>query len=84
MSEYEHIESFLEQNSLMPIQYAYKEIKKMAKGFNEKLGEGGYGFVFKGNGPSVAIKVLRKSKGNGQDFINEVATIGTINHQNVV
>jgi len=86
-SEYEHIESFLEQNSLMPIRYTYKQIKKMATGFNEKLGEGGYGSVFKGklrSGPSVAIKVLRKSKGNGQDFINEVATIGRIHHQNVV
>ncbi|KOM27030.1 hypothetical protein LR48_Vigan358s000800 [Vigna angularis] len=71
----------------MPIRYSYKEIKKMAKGFNEKLGEGGYGSVFKGklrSGPCVAIKVLRKSKGKGEDFINEVATIGRIHHQNVV
>ena len=86
-SEYQNIESYLQQNSLMPIRYTYKEIKKMAKGFNEKLGEGGYGSVFKGklrSGSCVAIKVLQKSKGNGQDFINEVATIGRIHHQNVV
>ena len=86
-SEYENIESYLEQNNLMPIRYTYKEIKKMAISFSEKLGEGGYGSVFKGklrSGPCVAIKVLRKSKGNGQDFINEVATIGRIHHQNVV
>ncbi|XP_068471890.1 rust resistance kinase Lr10-like isoform X3 [Phaseolus vulgaris] len=86
-SEYENIESYLEQNSLMPIRYTYKEIKKMAKGFGEKLDEGGYGSVFKGklrSGSCVAIKVLQNSKGNGQDFINEVATIGTIHHQNVV
>jgi len=86
-SVYENIENYLEENSLMPIRYSYKEIKKMATGFNEKLGEGGYGSVFKGklrSGPCVAIKVLRKSKGNGQDFINEVATIGRIHHHNVV
>ncbi|XP_022638057.1 rust resistance kinase Lr10 isoform X1 [Vigna radiata var. radiata] len=86
-SVYENIENYLEQNSLMPIRYSYKEIKKMAKGFNEKLGEGGYGSVFKGklrSGPSVAIKVLRNSKGKGEDFISEVATIGRIHHQNVV
>ncbi|XP_027941056.1 rust resistance kinase Lr10-like [Vigna unguiculata] len=86
-SIYENIENYLEENSLMPIRYSYKEIKKMATGFNEKLGEGGYGSVFKGklrSGPCVAIKVLRKSKGNGQDFINEVATIGRIHHHNVV
>ncbi|XP_027939015.1 rust resistance kinase Lr10-like [Vigna unguiculata] len=87
LSLYENIENYLEQNSLIPIRYSYKEIKKMTRGFNEKLGEGGYGSVFKGklrSGPWVAIKVLRKSKGNGQDFINEVATIGRIHHQNVV
>ncbi|XP_052736218.1 rust resistance kinase Lr10 isoform X3 [Vigna angularis] len=86
-SIYENIENYLEQNSFMPIRYSYKEIKKMTKGFNEKLGEGGYGSVFKGklqSGPCVAIKVLRKSKGKGEDFINEVATIGRIHHQNVV
>ncbi|PNX74428.1 stress-induced receptor-like kinase [Trifolium pratense] len=59
----------------------------MAKGFKDKLGEGGFGTVFKGNlrsGPCVAIKMLAKSKGNGQDFISEVATIGRIHHLNVV
>ena len=84
---YESIENYLEQNNLMPIRYSYKEIKKMGGGFKDKLGEGGYGHVFKGklrSGPSVAIKILGKLKGNGQDFINEVATIGRIHHQNVV
>ncbi|KAH1099617.1 hypothetical protein GLYMA_13G033000v4 [Glycine max] len=87
LSTYENIENYLEQNNLMPIGYSYKEIKKMARGFKDKLGEGGYGFVFKGklrSGPSVAIKMLHKSKGNGQDFISEIATIGRIHHQNVV
>ena len=59
----------------------------MAEGFKEKLGEGGYGSVFKGklrSGSCVAIKTLGNSKGNGQDFINEVATIGRIHHVNVV
>jgi len=86
-SAYENIENYLEQNSLMPIRYSYKQIEKMTKSFSEKLGEGGYGSVFKGklhSGPCVAIKVLQKSKGNGQDFINEVATIGRIHHQNIV
>ncbi|KAL6289596.1 hypothetical protein ACE6H2_007106 [Prunus campanulata] len=59
----------------------------MAKGFKEKLGEGGYGSVYKAklrSGRLVAIKMLGKSKANGQDFINEVATIGRIHHVNVV
>nr|WIL59799.1 nodulation protein [Melilotus officinalis] len=59
----------------------------MARGFKEKLGEGGFGTVFKGNlrsGPCVAIKMLGKSKGHGQDLISEVSTIGRIHHLNVV
>ncbi|KAG8502331.1 hypothetical protein CXB51_000317 [Gossypium anomalum] len=81
------IEEFLQsQNNLVPIRYSFKEIKKMTKNFKNKLGEGGYGSVFKGklrSGHHVAIKLLGKSKGNGQDFINEVASIGRIHHANV-
>ena len=59
----------------------------MTKGFSNKLGEGGFGTVYKGklrSGYDVAIKMLGKSKANGQDFISEVATIGRIHHFNVV
>ncbi|XVF18373.1 hypothetical protein REPUB_Repub11eG0016000 [Reevesia pubescens] len=82
------IEEFLQsQINLAPIRYSFREIKKMTKGFKDKLGEGGYGSVFKGklrSGPHVAVKLLGKSKANGQDFINEVASIGRIHHVNVV
>ncbi|XP_010247816.1 PREDICTED: rust resistance kinase Lr10-like [Nelumbo nucifera] len=82
------IEDFLQShNNLMPIRYSYSSIKKMTKGFKEKLGQGGYGSVFKGklkSGHLVAIKMLDQSKSNGQEFINEVATIGRIHHVNVV
>ncbi|KAG2389764.1 Rust resistance kinase [Vigna angularis] len=87
LSMYENIENYLEHANLMPIRYSYKEIKKMTGGFKDKLGEGGYGSVFKGklsSGPYVAIKMLGKSTSNGQDFISEVATIGRIHHQNIV
>ncbi|KAL5568337.1 hypothetical protein UlMin_024912, partial [Ulmus minor] len=88
LSMYDHIEEFLQgQNNLMPIRYSYSEVKKMTKGFKDKLGEGGYGTVYKGklrSGHLVAIKMLGESKTNGQDFINEVATIGRIHHVNVV
>ncbi|PRQ55783.1 putative glycerophosphodiester phosphodiesterase, protein kinase RLK-Pelle-LRK10L-2 family [Rosa chinensis] len=59
----------------------------MTKGFKDKLGEGGYGSVYKGklrSGHLVAVKMLGNSKANGQDFMNEVATIGRIHHVNVV
>ncbi|XP_062177186.1 rust resistance kinase Lr10-like [Alnus glutinosa] len=85
---YDAVEEFLQShNNLMPIRYSYSKIKKMTKSFKDKLGEGGYGIVYKGtlrSGCLVAIKMLGKSKANGQDFINEVATIGRIHHVNVV
>ncbi|KAL6124838.1 hypothetical protein ACLB2K_077347 [Fragaria x ananassa] len=88
LSMYGLIEDFLHShNNLVPIRYSYYNIKKMTKGFKDKLGEGGYGCVYKGklrSGRLVAVKMLGKSKANGQDFINEVATIGRIHHVNVV
>ncbi|XP_057440531.1 uncharacterized protein LOC130732518 [Lotus japonicus] len=86
-SVYENLEDFLQGSSLMPIRYSYKDIKQMTRGFKDKLGEGGYGLVYKGklrSGLFVAVKMLGKPKANGQEFISEVATIGRIHHGNVV
>ncbi|CAL9005875.1 unnamed protein product [Prunus brigantina] len=88
LSMYSNIEDFLQSdNNLSPIRYSYSDIKKMTSRLNEKLGEGGYGSVFKGklrSGRFVAVKMLEKPKANGQDFISEVATIGRIHHFNMV
>ncbi|XP_019251674.1 PREDICTED: rust resistance kinase Lr10-like isoform X2 [Nicotiana attenuata] len=88
MSIFDAIESFLHsRNNFMPIRYPYSSIRKMTRNFKEKLGQGGYGSVYKGklrSGPDVAVKILTKPKADGQDFINEVATIGRIHHVNVV
>ncbi|KAM5551268.1 hypothetical protein ABKV19_026207 [Rosa sericea] len=88
LSLYTGLEDFLHnENNFGPIRYSYSDIKKMSNRFKHKLGEGGYGCVFKGklrSGHFGAIKLLGKSKGNGQEFINEVATIGRIYHTNVV
>ncbi|KAK8977811.1 hypothetical protein V6N11_000138 [Hibiscus sabdariffa] len=82
------IETFLQsQNNFVPIRYSYFEIKRMTESFKVKLGQGGFGSVFKGklrSGRLVAVKMLGKSKANGEDFISEVATIGRIHHVNVV
>ncbi|KAF4377996.1 hypothetical protein G4B88_004603, partial [Cannabis sativa] len=88
LSIYHSIEEFLQsQNNLVPIKYAYLDIKKISKEFNTKLGDGGFGTVYKGklrSGNFVAIKMLDKSNTNWQDFINEVITIGRIHHVHVV
>jgi serine/threonine protein kinase len=88
LSMYNNIEDFLQsEKNFIPIRYSYSDIKKMTSNFKDKLGEGGYGSVFKGKLRSshfVAVKMLGKSNSNGQDFISEVATIGRIHHVNVV
>ncbi|KAG5226491.1 receptor protein [Salix suchowensis] len=88
LSVYDTVEQFLQShNNLMPVRYSYSDIRKITRGFKDKLGEGGFGCVYKGklrSGRFAAVKLLSKSKANGQDFINEVATIGRIHHTNVV
>ncbi|CAA0830873.1 Protein kinase superfamily protein [Striga hermonthica] len=86
------IERFLDDyKALRPMRYTYSDIKRITDGFRHKLGQGGYGTVFKGQLSSdipIAVKILNHTKGNnnnkGEDFLNEVATIGKIRHVNVV
>uniref|UniRef100_A0A0R0IG06 Protein kinase domain-containing protein n=1 Tax=Glycine max TaxID=3847 RepID=A0A0R0IG06_SOYBN len=82
------IESFLKNHgALSQKRYKFSEVKKMTNSFKVKLGEGGFGAVYKGellSGVPVAVKILNESKGNGEDFINEVASIIRTSHVNVV
>ncbi|KAL7254269.1 hypothetical protein ACSBR1_008632 [Camellia fascicularis] len=79
------VEFFLEDyTSQWPIRYSYADIKWITNQFMEKFGRG-YGTVYKGmlsHEIFVAVKALNNSKGNGEDFINEVGTIGKICHGN--
>ncbi|KAJ4713423.1 Receptor-like kinase [Melia azedarach] len=82
------IEAFIRHyGPLATKRYIYSDVKKMTNSFKDKLGQGGYGSVYKGKLPDgrlVAVKLLNTSKGNGQEFINEVASIGRTSHVNVV
>ncbi|XP_074371081.1 LEAF RUST 10 DISEASE-RESISTANCE LOCUS RECEPTOR-LIKE PROTEIN KINASE-like 2.1 isoform X2 [Apium graveolens] len=82
------IEAFITQyGSSIPKRYKYSTLKKITNSFEEELGKGGYGNVYKGrlaDGRVVAVKVLYATKGNGEEFINEVASIGRTSHVNVV
>jgi serine/threonine protein kinase len=73
--------------SLAPKRYTFSEIRKMTKSFSHKIGQGGYGSVFKGiftDGSPVAVKVFKDRKNNGTEFINEVASIARTSHVNIV
>ncbi|KAK7264465.1 hypothetical protein RJT34_32074 [Clitoria ternatea] len=55
---------------------------------NNKLGQGGFGPVYKGtlvNGEELAVKKLSKKSGQGfEEFKNEVALIAKLQHRNLV
>ncbi|KAJ4976822.1 hypothetical protein NE237_001928 [Protea cynaroides] len=55
---------------------------------NNKLGEGGFGAVYKGqlsNGKEIAVKRLSKNSGQGmEEFKNEVILIAKLQHRNLV
>lgn len=84
------VEMFLETyRTLKPRRYTFSEVRKMTRRFSSRLGQGGFGSVYKGELPNggvpvpVAVKMLEDSTGE-EEFISEVATIGTIHHANVV
>ncbi|KAM0937048.1 putative protein kinase RLK-Pelle-DLSV family [Dioscorea sansibarensis] len=55
--------------------------------FANKLGEGGFGPVYRGNlqGQEIAVKKLSKSSGQGyEEFKNEVELIARLQHTNLV
>nr|VDD01383.1 unnamed protein product [Brassica rapa] len=69
----ENISGYTE--ALIPLKhYSYAQVKRITKSFAIVVGKGGYGTVYRGtlcDGRSVAVKVLKDSKGNGEDFLNE-------------
>ncbi|GLJ58192.1 hypothetical protein SUGI_1453280 [Cryptomeria japonica] len=82
------VENFLQSYiHEMPTRYSFSQLKKITNDFSDKLGEGGFGMVYKGKLPSgffVAVKLLDQSRQSESQFMNEVATLGTIHHVHLV
>ncbi|XP_071905896.1 G-type lectin S-receptor-like serine/threonine-protein kinase SD2-5 [Coffea arabica] len=71
----------------LPMRFSYEELRVAPSNFEEKLGGGGFGSVFKGrlqDGTSVAVKHLEKPSLDMKGFLAEVKTIGSIHHFNLV
>ncbi|XP_022715698.1 probable LRR receptor-like serine/threonine-protein kinase At1g53430 [Durio zibethinus] len=70
--------------------FTYRQLKVATQNFNKenKIGEGGFGAVFKGvlpNGTVIAVKQLSaKSKQGSREFVNEVGVISALQHLNLV
>ncbi|GMN53823.1 hypothetical protein TIFTF001_022956 [Ficus carica] len=79
-------ESEILEDSL--VVFRSRDLKAATRNFSEKLGEGGFGSVFKGslppNSTAVAVKTLNSMNQGEKQFRTEVMTIGTIQHVNLV
>lgn len=76
----------LSSNSSLEI-FSSMQMKKATNNFSEKLGEGGFGCVYKGALASLSLVAVKKLKCIGQgekQFRAEVQTIGIIHHINLV
>ncbi|XP_073356959.1 LEAF RUST 10 DISEASE-RESISTANCEUS RECEPTOR-LIKE PROTEIN KINASE-like 2.3 [Aegilops tauschii subsp. strangulata] len=82
------IESILQKNGTVHLKrYTYAQVKRITRSFAEKLGQGGFGAVYRGDlfdGRQIAVKILKDYKTDGEDFINEVASISRTSHVNVL
>ncbi|KAB2637075.1 LRR receptor-like serine/threonine-protein kinase [Pyrus ussuriensis x Pyrus communis] len=73
-----------------PYTFSYAELRAATEDFNpsNKLGEGGYGPVYKGtlsDGRVVAVKQLSVASHQGKSqFVSEIATISAVQHRNLV
>ncbi|KAI4375179.1 hypothetical protein MLD38_013083 [Melastoma candidum] len=79
--------ALLEYASGAPVQFTYKDLQRATKGFKEKLGEGGFGTVYRGilaNRQIVAVKQLEGIEQGEKQFRMEVATISSTHHLNLV
>ncbi|KAG0622170.1 hypothetical protein M758_3G076800 [Ceratodon purpureus] len=84
------VEQKLEGYDVKPTMFPYDELRVATRNFHPemKLGEGGYGAVYKAtlpNGHLVAVKVLIIKPSQGLDeFLNEIVLIAGIKHRNLV
>ncbi|KAL0364184.1 UNVERIFIED_CONTAM: Cysteine-rich receptor-like protein kinase [Sesamum angustifolium] len=83
-------EKFVKTLSDSSLNFKYSTLEKATGSFNEanKLGQGGFGTVYKGvlaDGREIAVKRLFfNNKHRASDFYNEVKIISSLNHKNLV
>ncbi|PNT69837.1 hypothetical protein BRADI_2g01228v3, partial [Brachypodium distachyon] len=70
----------------MPMRFTFQQLKVATEKFKDKLGEGGFGSVFKGQfgEETIAVKRLDLAGQGKREFSAEVQTIGSIHHINLV
>uniref|UniRef100_A0A2N9IHP1 non-specific serine/threonine protein kinase n=1 Tax=Fagus sylvatica TaxID=28930 RepID=A0A2N9IHP1_FAGSY len=77
----------LEEVEFSLILFKYQDIRRAKKNFSQKLGEGGFGSVFKGtlpNSTAIAVKKIRSLQQGEKQFRAEISTLGAIQHVNLL
>ncbi|KAF3451650.1 hypothetical protein FNV43_RR07745 [Rhamnella rubrinervis] len=85
-----HLENVWNDSTISePLQFDFRTIQAATSNFsdNNKLGEGGFGEVYKGvlsNGREIAVKRLSRNSGQGiEEFKNEVLFLAKLHHRNL-
>ncbi|XVE74573.1 hypothetical protein DITRI_Ditri12bG0028000 [Diplodiscus trichospermus] len=74
------------QQPWTPERYTYADILAMSNNFKDRIGQGCFGTVYKGQLPggcSIAVKMLEGPKVTVENFVNEISRISRIHHPNV-
>jgi alpha-tubulin suppressor-like RCC1 family protein len=73
-------------NQLSDRDYTERIIRFEELKFHERISEGGFGIVFSGTyqGTDVAIKMIRRDRGDEDDFRHEVQVLNHLRHPNIV
>ncbi|KAF6164554.1 hypothetical protein GIB67_025380, partial [Kingdonia uniflora] len=77
----------LRELARLPREFSYEDLKTATNNFQDKLGRGGSGLVFKGflkDGTPVAVKRVERTDYGERVFEDEVSIIASIQHVHVV
>ncbi|CAI7780757.1 unnamed protein product [Closterium sp. NIES-54] len=68
------------------VAYRIEDIRRATNNFapDSKLGEGGFGSVFKGTAPDGTLWAIKRAKFLTNDFEKEVRAVATLRHQHLV
>ncbi|RZC51110.1 hypothetical protein C5167_019536 [Papaver somniferum] len=80
-------DNFLENLVGMPIRFSFKDLEEATNHFTVKLGQGGFGSVYRGSlkdGTQLAVKQLEGVGQGTKEFRAEVSIIGSIHHVHLV
>ncbi|XP_072973004.1 G-type lectin S-receptor-like serine/threonine-protein kinase At5g35370 [Typha angustifolia] len=72
----------------LPTRFTFSDLEAATDNFNNQIGSGGFGSVYKGQLPDKTLVAVKKITNVGmqgkREFCTEIAVIGSIHHKNLV